>query len=629
MFEGVPAFWIFNGYEETSKRQLKLFQERVMEHAKLNQIQWENRFLCISQICDRLQELLKTEGGNLYPASAKEPSESFQVLFQLLVYALGDQGLLYNPYGAWNQEPNQDCWEASEKSYWQLVAAMRDRNFAYRSLQKMRKDIKAHNKQENNYQPDSKLGELADKDEELKWIEDAHRKYFQEVDNQKLQNALSQIKEDYLCMQCTPLYLFFALYVSKTGSYDKQCFFADLRQSRSKFRPPQKPAHIVKACEYWDHYQQCEKFCQGNINLYLSRPIPDPYFLIGELLDAGDTQISKQQYVAIADYALKYLAGTKVLPPPNAANITINGVSLTDIVTALINIFRASEFQFEGDSKISPRALKRSLCTIWNSGVIEASDIVIDDDDESTVPTSRPLTAGSLTDEGSDALKQAILRKYGIDTYDFSREAFWLVTGYTPPSEFVPEIGARDLYSVCFRDLHSIWNGFFQLIKSESPHMASRNFSEIRDEELHECNLMELRLGYSPELHGDILKAQSYLASKWNKEYMDKFLQCLYCVGSKYNPVLEDEVKGVGRIYFCDFKKDEAVEQLKQFADKLYESIKDKKSAFKSFTYARELMDSFLLDECFVLAGSYLYKQVFDTLPMVSDLLWPMTGSSI
>lgn len=63
---------------------------------------------------------------------------------------------------------------------------------------------------------------------------------------------------------------------------------------------------------------------------------------------------------------------------------------------------------------------------------------------------------------------------------------------------------------------------------------------------------------------------------------------------------------------------------LSNIAAKMYQKIATSKTSFKDQRYAPDVFNANLLDECFTLAGQYLYQEVFETLALLSCNLWKL-----
>lgn len=98
----------------------------------------------LNSCCERLEYLFKQRKHDVWRRPAKEPDPAFQDLFQLFIYALCDQGLLFREDGCLRTVPDSDFWKESVNAYHQFAFAMRDRNFAYIQLHLLRQHLDEH-----------------------------------------------------------------------------------------------------------------------------------------------------------------------------------------------------------------------------------------------------------------------------------------------------------------------------------------------------------------------------------------------------------------------------------------------------------------------------------------------------
>jgi len=628
MFDPVPNYRKIHD-EETAKVELKAFQERVREHAAHRSIKLENRFDNILSVCDRLKRLIAKEGIDIWKRPAREPIESFQILFQLLVYLLGDRGLLFDEYGAWREEPNIDDWETSEDGYLELVWGMRNRNCANMQLNQLRKDLKSRSGNMDNYKTsfddtgtgkEGTVKELTEKDVEadVKLME-LHRKYLQRIKYSELEEALSILSADPLCRQAAPLFLFSRSCASDKKNY-ASAFYASLKKYNNKLPKPTTPDEIAKCSEDWDFYSRCDKFFKeyANCKEFQREPAKDlldailrrvhtgvnlfePYSLTADICKQVQMEISDDETIYVAHYGLSLFNGEKVEPSEAIANIKVGEIPITEIIRAFSIIWRAPGTKFEVDNDanrpIIKKELKLSLRTLYEAGILGGA---------------KNGSQGSYTDSMYDALLKEANGLYGIERYSFSEEAYWLVTGYMPPYNYIPKKNQKDLYACCFYDLHRIWHQYHCILKDLSPRYVSDYVSVGNYLEASECAVYGNQIGIGGTLHRDILKARCRLADKWDDDLEKTFL---------------------GNITSLFFQSEFAPEQMEprvvyrkllKIARTIYDTIKDKKTTYKGFQYAAHLIYFRLLDECFALTEFHLYQEVFETIALVSRALWPI-----
>ncbi len=150
MFEPVPQY-MHNYPKETASQLLNGLMKTVLSEANRYGINMSNRFIAMLDCCDCLEQLMAEQKENLWKRPAKEPISAFQDVFQLFIYALGDQGLLFDNMGNLYESLDIDCWEPSASAYHQLALAMRERNFAYLEMRYLEKLFAVHNNQQYLY----------------------------------------------------------------------------------------------------------------------------------------------------------------------------------------------------------------------------------------------------------------------------------------------------------------------------------------------------------------------------------------------------------------------------------------------------------------------------------------------
>ena len=113
MFDPVPSC---DGVETITSehcRALNAFVLRVAQHAECYHIDFYNRFSFLLDVTDSLKKLLKKEQKDVWPEGADEPVTEFQDKFQLLIYGLGDEGILFHPDGRWRETIPMDWMTSS------------------------------------------------------------------------------------------------------------------------------------------------------------------------------------------------------------------------------------------------------------------------------------------------------------------------------------------------------------------------------------------------------------------------------------------------------------------------------------------------------------------------------------
>lgn len=634
MFDPVPHYKDFcNADEEKdgekietdkeANEQLQQFQKRVVACAQHCNIDIQNRFLGILSICSKLNELIEIKGKRIWKHSRKdEPIEDFQIVFQLLIYLLGDRGLLFDSYGQLNIVPNFDFWPDSEKSYDELNLAMRNRHYAYIQLEKLRKDLKARAGNQETYSDSKRYSVISEKDSDL---EDLFNKCFSQTSGKDcvkfecIKRALQILKTDPLCRQIAPLFLFSMLQDYSWGEGYASCFRSLLKSNKKKFPTPTTPVGILKSCENWNLYCQCEEFlrqfempkCKSLRSLSdgFSPQYPDiylfaPYDLLNRICQQGHIALSNEQIIHIANYCISLETGKEVMPSEEILKIQINDVPIIEIMKSFSTIWKSPNTQLEDEKspQIIKRGLKWSLRRVYESGIlgsIKSIDCVSQGD----------IKEDYCNSQYSDIQKRAE-EMYGSGIqYSFSQEAFWLIVGFEPPYNFIPRRNQRDLYSCCFYNLHNMFYYYHQLLTYRSPRFVQDAFvqTQIGSFEQNECAVYGTHMGIGTELHRDILKARLHLAERWNETIEQKFLAAL--------PSMRIRTAYGNK---CIYR------YLENKVDDIYQSIATPKTSYKGLKYAPEMLYANLMNECFLLAERHLYQEVFRVMALISRTLWPL-----
>lgn len=629
MFDPAPNFITqeyVSGIEETAINELQQFQKRIEKCAQHYEIAYTNRVVCILDICSRLGKLLTERGINLRKRLEKEPIAEFQNLFQVFFYALGDQGLLYNQYGIWREIPEFYFWQESDLSYAKFRNAMLDREFAYLQLNKLRDSLKSSADYKRRYGGDKSVdSSLEDKLLQESFINSLRYKYLPQVSSQRLNQAMRDLSENTYGKQIAPLFLFLAL-DSDMGPHDAEWLYVNLKSNNKRFPPQKQPQQIATACKDWDFYCQCDEFLRQLRNAqkrvakgdssynvlgpFLAKHMPtypdvsqyNPYQLFARLCVQANLKIRDEEYAKIANYcrSLYNAQASSCSNSPQISQIEIGGVQITNIMKAFFTVQKSSEFPISESSTNFPRGLKQSLKLLLKSGILGGIDGV-----EWKAPSCEKA---QFTNSQYEAIRTAALEQYLSTKYSFSQEVFWLITGYIPPYNYIPQEGQVDLYSYCFCKLHEIWYSYHQMMRYRAPRKVPDAVQKFVFLEENAYALYGTRLGIPKDLHRCIFQVRDLLASQWNTDIENLFLDSLHT--AVLGPCINNRA-----IY----------DRLIHFAKALYQDrLKNSKTSFKSFVYAEDLLYHAILDECFSLTGIHLYQEVFGLLAALNQTLWPV-----
>lgn len=517
----------------------------------------------LNSCCERLEYLFKQRKQDVWRRPAKEPDTAFQDLFQLFIYALCDQGLLFREDGCLRTVPDSDFWKESVNAYHQFAFAMRDRNFAYIQLHLLRQHLDEHQQQRNLYQREKIPSLSEDMDDKSRFFYDqlCHHESLQgkSVLN-KISYALSAIDHDRLLKSAASLYLFFAL----TQDCRPEDFKAALKANQKRF-PRQDNASALATSR-----KDCLLFADIMNAFWWSRDYSttlnylqfDPFSFLIDFQKQGLLQISDDELVKLANLCM-----TCFITPSRKEELLsfkqdIHGISIGEIMRALFVLIDGQTYDAAADAKddIVPRSFKASIETILRADIFPI-----------------PKTGDTL-----EPKRRLILDHLANVSYDFAWEVFWLITGYIPPIDSGFSSKCGELYRLCDHHLKSLWQECYDAFFPESSTSQS-------------C------IAYPPDLQADIQKVRLAFASKANRKiYLRDFMHKLSAESIPTFRELQD---------FCR-------DQYSQFAGK--------SANLKSFDYASDILTAAMVDEAFIQVGSSLYQRVFSLLASLNLYIWPM-----
>jgi len=417
---------------------------------------------------------------------------------------------------------------------------MRNRDYTYRQIYKLRRDLKANHNQTSwdeqaiNYKgTPTKTGMFY----LIRQLQ--NRKIIQ--DEKTISDAVTNLFSDRLLLPYGPLFLFFALW---EPNFSTEMFRERLIQNCSRFpkakkRPSAKskqgpklePRDLGIMQEDCKRYLQLEAIFQNTPRL-LDAPTDilwmefDPFLILRYL----ETKISitDEQKSIIANNTLRYYWEPNQDVPSEILDIKINNVPIMDIMRSFFIIWNNQRFKLSESSIIIPRECKESLRRLYNTGIVQPIDGI-------------PVGGSNreYTDKQYNLIKDALLDEYHTISYSSSQEMFWLITGYTPPYDFsftetfsnndndifgIPEL-PDDLYGLCHILLHKLWVKFKFQCESR------------------------FQLGCSQELYKSILKEREKFVSKWSEHTLHDFIKQLL-ITAQSNPL---EMKSKLRTYISSF----------------------------------------------------------------------------
>lgn len=567
MFDPIPP------YSERDTQSLKNFHARVVDVSKRYGINYINRFVMMLDCCNFLDNLLKNQKENVWKRPSKEPLAEFQDVFQLFIYAVGDQGLLFDTFGNYNKCPCEVHWQVSEGAYKSLAFAMRDRNLAYLQLQASRQLLEAHSKQRYNY--DNNKHAAYNPDPILVAnLNMLLSKAGIDVNTTRISKQIRQAMNDSVLKMFAPLYLFFALQ-SNSSNYNSDAFKVDLKANLSRFPTPKQPKQIIQ-------YQNDCKLFQVLLSAFNHResPLPtshllqfNPFFILDQLCKRFSIEVSNHELAQLANCCLTCFEKPSNKQALSQFDYKIHDRSLGEIMQAFFVVFQAQSHHAAESTGVKPRSFNQSLKTLYEARVI---DPIAGINYLKNKPSPSQL----------DQIKQRILDEYSNDSYSINQEAFWLITGYVPSCGYLQKAHITDLYSLCHAFLQGAWNSYIQEYRSASYNTLGRYFSG------------------TSSLRVDVLKTRSFFTKFCTPETIHRFL--------------------IEAIKYSILLRGQRTEALRKYCLSEYRKVRNQKTSFKSFDYASDILGEELMDELFIQTGTYLYQQIFSTLASLNRYIWPM-----
>lgn len=586
MFDPVPVPPV--SCMSVSDYELRCFHARVQEHAVRYEIILENRYIgiltCCQSIIKRITELRGQKTG-VWDRSKNEPVEDLQDRLQLLIYLIGDEGLLFNSFGLLNEIPQDSFWRDSQETYKKLAFAFRNRHFASLELEALRHNLEAHDRQDREGATEKRNCKSVF---EPLLIRCLYTNLHGILDRQRIKEAVELLGSDRLFNSVKSLFLFFVLSSDlNIEYYNASSFKRDLKRTKERF-PPQKQTKQValakRNCDLFASIDAAVRSSESGLSPSKIRQF-EPFSLLVQIRKNGNLNFSDVvlEQIAHCCYDLFSHSALRKEQKPSF-DVQVNGIEILDIMHAFYVIFESPNTTSKSTDRIRPRGWKQSLETIFNAKLLDK--IAVE-------PNS-----SAYTDSDYDAMRKAVFSQYGTPSFSFSQEAFWLLTGYTPPYNYPFSSSSNELYALVHYQLERLF----------------RPFSEFRKSHLSEAITVF-------QLHSDILKAKEFWAKNWNEEGILEFCEQMSMNNGAFYTEKDRNalINWIQSQYALLSKPKTALKDTEpeEKAKKVYP-----KNAFKSFESYPEIMYTALLEESFVLAEIYIRDVVFSTLAKVSEALW-------
>lgn len=583
MFEPAPDF---NADDKGCAIAAKQFYERVLHYAYQYNVFSEHRIGVINNCCSYLENLHRDHKQKIWSNGSREPMEEFQNVFQLLIYAICDHGLLFDDIGYFRGSANVETpekewfrspWQESVYQYRKFALAMRRRNYAHWELKALRAHLDEHANQDRNYNKSDWMAEMevSDKDEieldailhQLKmYSKDCVQNFVKKGDEvRKLARLLNAIRKNRLLKQIEPFIVFMVL--SGKVSCDD---VTDTASVKAMLKPNKKLFGTDKAAEDCALFAAIIKVFHGQGaqaagNNYLF----DPYSLIGSLKFAYELDLSDADFVSLAHLCEKCFVEPSKKEKLRKYDQPLHDTALGEALRALFVVFEAQKYA-NGDEK-KPRGWKEAVQTLKAAQILD-------------------------TDAGENAseIMQRLSERYAAEQYSFVWEVFWLITGYMPPPLFdwKPNFGGKsllkepfELYAVCDDNLNDTLNGVYaHFIKEwDSPRI-------------------------SPELRLDIAKVRRTFADvKKTEDFRHELL---------------------GKINFWALNTENVKLECKiaEYCLQQYRKLSsDKESKLKNLQKYPRIMSYAMAEEAVKQLCADSYACVFRMLASLNQYLWPVT----
>lgn len=247
------------------------FFKRVRLYSTRYNVNWKNRYCLLLEVCDKLEHIL-TQDEPLCDASLAEPPEDFQTLFQLLTYTICDEDFLFDEVGLQMSPPWSEIFDTTERSFdkldsnetfsvytltgyksrasavngWKITHencqafgfSMIDLRNAYLTILDIRRKLKEHKTQEQNFHTEpSSCAEPFLFKQLFASITMFCKKYgipSDRIPYEKVKNIYRIAQENYVICQLGLLFCFFAIR-SNHNIYTADEFCVDLKRNDSAF----------------------------------------------------------------------------------------------------------------------------------------------------------------------------------------------------------------------------------------------------------------------------------------------------------------------------------------------------------------------------------------------------------
>lgn len=666
MKEGIRMFDFLPPYQNPANASpdvadaLYNFFKRVRFYSERHNANWTNRYCLLLEVCDQLEHIL-TQDGTLCDSSLAEPPEDFQTLFQLLTYTICDEDFLFDEVGLqmsprWSEifgskekpfdalDPNEtfpvftltgcksrasavNGWKITHENCQAFGFSMIDLRNAYLTILDIRRKLKEHKTQEQNFptEPSSCAEPFLFK-QLFASITMFCKKYGIPSDRipcEKVKNIYRIAQENYVIRQLGPLFCFFAIR-SNHNIYTADEFYVDLKHNDSIFVRKNPKREFQSSYEAYQEFALATEIWNTTVSLMTTfGTLPDvtvqyqlnPHRLLAAIQYQLQLNLPNEEVIEAAnmcDKAWQTPSFKSELQQYNCKSCP-DAIVLGEILNAFITIFRAQTRSLSNDPAIhKARDLKQALHIIYQYGLVNPNVI---QDGYSAVELPADIinnasgqTDYNFSDQQYDAIQQAILHQYGYE-YDLNQLAFWLITLHTPFNHSLTEFESmrkefylqETVFYICVNLIHESFERF-------------REYFGMQDAPL---------VVYNSDLRKDILKLRTILAQKLDLSMLHTFFTNFYHI-SEFAETSHD----TGGYCFESSTIGSAGRRNAILAEYVFQFCSEQQKisfpSLKSWYYADHILKQTILSEFIDSAEQLVCGRIFQILQLVLLKLYPL-----
>ena len=601
MFDPVPSFGKLK-YSEEKERELLLFKNGVIETCAKYNVDCTNRFTIIWDCCDLLEHEIDNNEGKIWKETKTygiEPIEKVQDLMQLLSYTVGDTGLLFDDTGKVLEIPDFDNWQSTEKSYKSFGNAIHMRYVSMLELFRIHKKLHTHIYNKVRFEI------TGDKENKISnAIETILENLIKEgICNEKqmsnIKSGFNRIGDEHLLKLVIPLYIFLALTCYPDKEFSLEKFYKSIKRNKSKLKKDKN--------SIYSNYRMMDAILNAasEVGLYEENYFYfSPYYILEILKNNHNIQISDYDMEKLLNICYASFIDPNMEKELMKFEYKISKFKIGEILNDFRIVFEAQACDFTNDIKTKGvfRALRQLYskefiddilyCKEEKEGFIEQMlNMTLCKEDFHNRYASIPYGKDNYSPKEYNIIKNKLIEEYAPDCWGLSTEFFWLLTGYIPPIGFNSDLSkpykTPGLYKLFDFHLKNIWNQIFVSI--------NKCLSEYNS------------LDFPIDVALDISKVNQVILIKDGKN-LEMCKQIYKLIGLKEMETSEKE--------FFDIIKEHCLTQ--------YYSVNkyDNKTNFKSFNYAKDIIEDEIVRQYVEIAGIQMYSKVFSTIVKFSDSLW-------